>query len=99
MTVTLRAWSLDVRSTSLGSLLVTVICCLVATAPAKAADSIHSTSTALPDATRRVQTLVDELRVRLHLPAAVMAAIVPENPLLVSVAPPLEGEGTYRLSF
>jgi hypothetical protein len=98
MTVTQRAQSLDAHSTSLGRLLVTLICCLIASAHAVAADSIHVTST-VPDATKRVQTLVDELRSRLHLHASVMAAIVPENPLLVSVAPPFDREGTYRLSF
>ena len=98
MTVTPRARSLDVHSTSLGRLLVALICCLIASAHARAADSIHATSTA-PDAAKRVQTLADELRSRLHLSAAVTAAIVPENPLLVSVSPPLDGEGTYRLLF
>ena len=46
-----------------------------------------------------IQGVIDELRVRLSLPATVTAAMVPTNPLLVSVeAAPERGE-TFHLTF
>jgi hypothetical protein len=77
---------------------VLVVCCLLMTAPATAADSVASNTGELIE-TRRVQALVDEFRQQLNLPPAVTASIVPENPLLVSVSPPHDGSGAYGLSF
>jgi len=65
------------------------------TGPATAAD----TTTTTLNETQRLQALVDAFRVRLNLPPAVTATIVPENPLLVSVSPPREIDGAYGLSF
>lgn len=50
-------------------------------------------------ATTRVQTAVDDLRARLSIPSAVTAAIVPDNPLKVSVEPDRGRPGAFTISF
>jgi hypothetical protein len=48
---------------------------------------------------QRVQAVVDAFRARLALWPDVTVMVVAENPLLVSVEPPSELDGPYRLSF
>ena len=48
---------------------------------------------------QRVQDVIDDLRGRLSLSRDVMAAIVPLNPLMVSVLAPAEHDGVYRVAF
>jgi Peptidase family M48 len=48
---------------------------------------------------QRVQGVIDELRGRLSLRRDVVAAIVPVNPLMVSVLSPVEHGGAYRVAF
>jgi hypothetical protein len=47
----------------------------------------------------RVQNVIDDLRARLSLTRGVVAAIVPQNPLRVSVLSPVERGGAYRIAF
>jgi hypothetical protein len=96
MTLDSRASSTARRSTAVHRVLV--VCCLLMTGPATAADTT-ATSTITLTETQRLQALVDEFRVRLNLPPAVTATIVPKNPLLVSVSPPREIDGAYGLAF
>jgi hypothetical protein len=78
---------------------VLVMGCLLMTGPATTADTIaaNATTTVVAE-TQRVQSLVDEFRLRLKLPSAVTASIVDENPLLVSVSPPNAAGGAYGLA-
>src|SRR5262245_61629438 len=46
-----------------------------------------------------VQKEIDELRARLGISTVVSALIVEANPLLVSVAPPSDPAGSYRIAF
>ena len=96
MTLDLRASSSPRRSTAIHRVLV--VCSLLMTGPATAADTTASNTTTL-EKTERVQVLVDAFRARLKLPRAVTASIVQENPLLVSVSPPSEIGGAYGLAF
>jgi hypothetical protein len=50
------------------------------------------------DAVRTLQDLVDELTLRLAMPVEVTAAVVPANPLLVSVEP-VSGRQRFVMSF
>ena len=96
MTLGSRASSTPRRSTAIHRVLV--VCSLLVTGPATAADSIVTSTTTLVK-TERVQVLVDQFRARLKLPRAVTASVVPENPLLVSVSPPRDIDGAYDLAF
>jgi hypothetical protein len=49
--------------------------------------------------TQRVQDVIDDLRGRLSLRRDVVAAIVPANPLMVSVRSPVEYGGAYQVDF
>lgn len=51
------------------------------------------------DSVAVVQTLIDELRVQMSIPAEVTAAMVARNPLLVSVEPVTGRPGAFALSF
>ena len=48
---------------------------------------------------RRIQDVIDELAGRLSLTRDVVAAIVPLNPLMVSVVSPVNRDGVYRVAF
>jgi hypothetical protein len=48
---------------------------------------------------QRVQDVIDDFRGRLSLGRDVVAAIVPQNPLMVSVLSPVEHGGAYRVAF
>ena len=48
---------------------------------------------------QRVQDVIDDMRGRLSLSRHVVAAIVPLNPLMVSVLSPVEQGGAYRVAF
>jgi Peptidase family M48 len=48
---------------------------------------------------QRVQGVIDDLRSRLSLSRDVVAAIVPVNPLVVSVLSPVEHGDAYRVAF
>ncbi len=96
MTLQSRVSSTVRHSTAIHRVLV--VCCLLMTGPATAADTT-TTSTMTLEKTERVQILVDQFRARLNLPRAVTASIVPENPLLVSVSPPSQIDGAYGLAF
>ena len=48
---------------------------------------------------QRVQAIVDELSRELSLTREVVAAVVAENPRVVSVQPPADRRGAFRLSF
>jgi hypothetical protein len=88
--------SIICRSTAVQRVLV--VCGLLVTGPATAADTIASNATMVSE-TERVQALVDEFRGRLKLPPAITATIVPDNPLLVSISPPRDINGAYGLTF
>jgi len=51
------------------------------------------------DAVAVVQTVIDDLRVQMSIPAAVTATMVPRNPLLVSVVPTDARPGAFTLQF
>ena len=48
---------------------------------------------------QRTQGVIDDLAGRLSLKRDVVAAIVPLNPLMVSVASPVNRDGAYRVAF
>ena len=48
---------------------------------------------------QRVQDVIDDLSGRLSLRRDVVAAIVPQNPLMVSVQSPVEYGGAYQVAF
>ena len=90
MTLGSRASSTPRRSTAIHRVLV--VCSLLVTGPATAADSIVTSTTTLVK-TERVQVLVDQFRARLKLPRAVTALSneMPDGSTSVSctpVAPP-----------
>ena len=47
----------------------------------------------------RIQDVIDDLAGRLSLKRDVVAAIVPLNPLMVSVVSPVNRDGAYRVAF
>lgn len=51
------------------------------------------------DAVAVVQSLIDDLRVQMSIPAEVTATIVAKNPLLVSVVPAEARPGAFTLEF
>ena len=67
--------------------------------PAAAAGVSEPAAAELQAKAQRVQDVVDELRGRLSLTRGVVAAIVPVNPLMVSVHAPVESGGAYRVAF
>jgi hypothetical protein len=48
---------------------------------------------------QRIQDVIDDVRARLGLPREVTVAIVPQNPLMVSVESPKNHGGAYQVSF
>ena len=67
---------------------------------AAAADNATSAGAAEIQAkAQRVQDVIDDMRGRLSLSRAVVAAIVPQNPLMVSVLAPVDHGGAYRVAF
>ena len=66
---------------------------------ADAADSGEAAAAELQAKAQRVQDVIDDLKGRLSLTRQVTAAIVPQNPLMVSVLSPLERGGAYRVAF
>ena len=66
---------------------------------ADAADSSDAAAAELQAKAQRVQDVIDDLKGRLSLTRQVTAAIVPQNPLMVSVLSPLERGGAYRVAF
>lgn len=48
---------------------------------------------------QRIQDVIDDLAGRLSLTRDVVAAIVPLNPLMVSVVSPVNRDGAYRVAF
>jgi hypothetical protein len=77
---------------------VLLIGCLMMSGPATAANSTDSHAIALRDGSARVQGFVDEFHQRLDLRAQVRISIVAENPLLVSVAPPVTPGAAYTIA-
>ena len=68
-------------------------------ATGKASARTTTAPTTVPTNHARLQALVDELRARLTLPHEVKVAVVPENPLIVSVRAPANGRGAFHLAF
>jgi hypothetical protein len=48
---------------------------------------------------QRIQDVIDDVRAELGLPREVTVAIVPQNPLMVSVVSPATRGGAYQVSF
>jgi len=72
----------------------------LATRPAAAAGAASEAESAeLQAKSQRVQEVIDDLRARLALSRDVMAAIVPVNPLMVSVLSPVRSGGVYQVAF
>jgi hypothetical protein len=67
--------------------------------PAAAAGISETEAAEIHAKAQRVQDVIDDLRGRLSLGRDVVAAIVPVNPLVVSVQPPVENGGAYRVAF
>jgi hypothetical protein len=71
----------------------------LALGPADAAGNAETEAAELQAKAQRVQDVIDDLRGRLSLRRDVVAAIVPQNPLMVSVLSPVEDGGAYRVAF
>lgn len=86
----------------LGHILTLALFCTIGLAirPAAAAGAAPEAEAAeLQAKSQRVQEVIDDLRVRLALSRDVMAAIVPVNPLMVSVLSPVQRGGAYQVAF
>jgi uncharacterized protein YjaZ len=66
---------------------------------AAAADASAPADAELYAQAHRVQDVIDDLRDRLSLSRDVMVAIVPVNPLMVSVRSPINAGGAYQVAF
>ena len=72
---------------------------LAANVSAAADSGAEAAAAELQAKAQRVQEVIDDLRGRLSLTRQVTAAIVPQNPLMVSVLAPVERGGAYRVAF
>ena len=66
---------------------------------AAASDSGTEAAAEIQAKALRVQKVIDDLRRQMSLSRDVIAAIVPRNPLMVSVLSPVERNGAYRVAF
>lgn len=66
---------------------------------AAAGDPLESADAELYAQAHRVQDVIDDLRDQLSLSRDVMVAIVPVNPLMVSVRSPIHNGGAYQVAF
>jgi Zn-dependent peptidase ImmA (M78 family) len=95
-TVELPAPQTDPRRSSAFCFALAILICLPLTL---AANGNAAAGAAAMAKAQRIQDVVDDVRAELGLPREVTVAIVPQNPLMVSVESPKNYDGAYRVAF